>query len=156
MKLSKIIVIALICCSFKSPAAAQSVNVKSYLDKEMLSQFVVDNFDILTIRSSFGSRRISGQPNYFKSFGLTPTTINKQEIIFDEKDWFYGVKILGVKDYNDDGIEDIAVCFTDRAKEGSYYTVTPLILTRYSESMPLIALAHAPYYAECLRKGGDN
>jgi len=42
------------------------------------------------------------------------------------------------------------VCFIDKAKEGSYFTITPYILTRYNKDMPLIAISYEPYDEQCL------
>jgi len=41
---------------------------------------------------------------------------------------------------NKDGIEDLEVCFTDRAKQGTYSTQQALLVTRYSSSSYVVAL----------------
>jgi hypothetical protein len=59
---------------------------------------------------------------------------------FDSPEWFYGIEIKDRQDYNGDGIEDLALCFTDKSKKGSYSTQDSLLVTRYSETGFLIAL----------------
>jgi hypothetical protein len=121
---------------------------QSFLPKDNLTAFVVEAFDLTTIRSSFGPRRLSGRANHFGDFGLKPA-ISGNTAVFDTPDWYYSVDILHRGDENGDGLEDVVICFTDKAKGGSYATVTPYLLTRYDAKGPLIALAYKPDTKAC-------
>jgi hypothetical protein len=120
--------------------AASSV-LESFLPKEDIERFIVDHFDLGTIRSSFGPRRGPGQRT-FKDLGETSPVIGKGTIEFKSDGWFRGIRILGRGDYNKDGIEDLAVCFVDRALKGSYSSQQPLLLTRYGPNERLIAISY--------------
>jgi hypothetical protein len=63
--------------------------------------------------------------------------------VFDSPgDWLYELKIVGRRDANGDGIEDLEVCFIDRALNGGTYdTSKGLLVTRYSENDYAVALS---------------
>lgn len=126
---------------FTAQALAAPSALKSFLPKEKIELCIVDNLDLSTFRSSFGPRRGAGQRT-FKDLGETAPTISSGTIDFKSDDWSYTIRILGRRDYNGDGLEDIAVCFVDRALKGTYNTSEPLLLTRYAASDRLIALAY--------------
>jgi len=130
--------------------AADKENLKSFIDTNNTMIFVLDNFDLTSIRSSFGPRRISGRANFFKDFNTSMKLINPKEAVYDSDIWYYSLTILDTRDYNDDGIIDIGVCFIDKANEGSYFSITPYILTRYNKEMPLIAISFELYDERCL------
>lgn len=153
----KLLSLSLTLLSFISvPSDLSAMETKSFLPNKDLSRFVVDHFDLSTIRSSFGPRLIDGQPNYLRSFGLVPSEISERKVIFENDEWFYSITILGLQDYNKDGIEDVFICFTDDAKIGTYLTVQPYLLTRYNFDMSLIALSYTPYHKDCLPQGGEG
>jgi hypothetical protein len=62
--------------------------------------------------------------------------------VFDiPDDWFYEMRIVGRRDVNGDGIEDLEVCFVDRATNGGTYNSSQaLLITRYSADSYAIAL----------------
>lgn len=115
--------------------------ILSHLPSKDIEKFVVEKLDLSTFRNSFGPRREPGMRT-FADFGLGPTTASNGIIEFKEDDWNYTVKILGRRDYNNDGIEDLAIRFTDRSLVGSYRTESQLLLTRYSNDGKLIAIAY--------------
>lgn len=56
----------------------------------------------------------------------------------------YELKIVGRRDVNGDGIEDLEVCFVDRALNGgSYDTSKGLLITRYSADGYAVALSYS-------------
>lgn len=115
--------------------------ISSYLPSKDVEKFVVEKLDLSTFRNSFGPRREPGKRT-FADFGLRPTNTSNGVIEFKDDDWNYTVKILGRQDYNNDGIEDLAIRFTDRSLVGSYRTESQLLLTRYSNDGKLIAIAY--------------
>lgn len=115
--------------------------ILSYLPSKDVEKFVVEQLDLSTFRNSFGPRREPGMRS-FADFGLRPKTASNGIIEFKEVDWNYTVTILGRRDYNNDGIEDLAIRFTDRSLVGSYQTESQLLLTRYSNEGKLIAIAY--------------
>lgn len=119
--------------------SAHAADVTSYFPGRDLAQFLVANFDIASVRSSFGPRRAPAQRT-FASLGQVPTKVTKELLEFDGPDWYYSLRVLRRGDFNGDGIEDLEVCFTDRAKAGTYNSQQALLISRYSDSGLAVAL----------------
>jgi hypothetical protein len=131
------------------PVSAEQTEVKSFLPTNNLESFMVEHFDIRTIRSSFAQKMTASQ-SHFSDLGMTPT-ITKNAIIFDSEDWVHSFEILKRADINGDSLEDVLVCFVDKAKVGTYNTQKPLLLTRYSSNSDIIAIAFEPHNESCVR-----
>ncbi len=116
----------------------------SFLPKHGLGDLLARRFDLSTVRSSLGPRR-SPTTNTFASLGLRPSSANDNSVEFDTADWYYGMKVLRRGDLNKDGIEDLEVCFTDRAapKFATYNAQQALLITRYAPDGNLVALAYS-------------
>jgi hypothetical protein len=121
--------------------AVQAAPVVSYFPQKNLGQFLADKFDLASIRSSFGPRR-SPALRTFADFGMKPSKATDNVLVFERPgDWLYELRIVGRADVNGDGIEDLEVCFIDRALNGGTYdTSQGLLITRYSEDGYAIAL----------------
>jgi hypothetical protein len=50
--------------------------------------------------------------------------------------------LLTTRRHHGDGVEDLAICFVDRAKHGSYFAQQALLVTRYTDTDLLIALKY--------------
>lgn len=111
----------------------------SFFPQRDLGKFLAENFDLASIRSSFGPRRTAAQRT-FADFDMKPTKAGDDILEFDDERWFYQLRILRRADINGDGIEDLEACFTDRAKGGSYDTRKGLLISRYSDETYAVAL----------------
>ncbi len=142
--------IALALIALATPAQTATL---SYLPKSHIEQFVVQNFDITSIRASTGPKRQLGD-RHFSNLGVRVARIETNHIALNLDGWRYDIRILERRDINGDGIEDIAICFTDDGRDagGSYYTVDPYVLTRYSRNGPLIAIAFDPGERDSCRR----
>lgn len=122
---------------------AHAAPVASYFPKQNLGQFLADKFDLASIRSSFGPRRLPALRT-FSDFGLKPSKATDNILVFESPgDWQYELKIVGRRDVNGDGIEDLEVCFIDRALNGGTYSTSKgLLVTRYSADGYAIALSY--------------
>lgn len=125
--------------------------VTSHLPKKKVEAFVVEKLDLATIRSSLNPRRKTHERT-FRDVKIGPSSKGPGEVELKTADWVYKISILGRKDYNQDGIEDLAICFEDRALSGNYHTITPLLLTRYGPDDLLVGLAFEIEDARCRRK----
>ena len=121
---------------YRGSSAAETI---SYIPESDVEIFVFQKLDLSTFRSSLGPRRTVSMRT-FPAFGMSPNVLKKGIIQFETDDWFYEIEIKGRKDYNGDGIEDLAICFTDRAKKGTYSARKSLLVTRYSKDGLLVAL----------------
>jgi hypothetical protein len=123
-------------------STVQAAPFVSYFPKKDLGQFLADRFDLASIRSSLGPRRTPAKRT-FADFGMKPSKANEDALIFDSPgDWLYELKIVGRRDVNGDGIEDLEVCFIDRALNGgTYNTSQALLITRYSADDYALALS---------------
>jgi hypothetical protein len=123
-------------------SAAHSAPVVSYFPKQDLGRLLAEQFDLASIRSSFGPRRTSAQRT-FSDFGMKPSKATDDDLVFDTPgDWFYEMIIVNRRDANGDGIEDLEVCFIDKALNGgSYNTAQSLLITRYSKNSYATALS---------------
>lgn len=132
MNIRRILVSGILPCLLVTNTV-NAASMVSYFPHKDLGQFLADKFDLASIRSSFGPRR-SPQLRTFADFGMQPTTATDHEVVFDTPgDWLYALKIMARRDVNGDGIEDLEVCFHDRALNGGTYdTSKGLLITRYS------------------------
>lgn len=115
--------------------------VITYFPARDLGVFLAKNFDLASIRSSFGPRRSPTQRT-FADFQMKPSTATDNLLEFESADWLYQLRIVERRDVNGDGIEDLAVCFTDQALGGpTSRTQTGLLITRYSVKGYAVALS---------------
>jgi hypothetical protein len=123
-------------------STVQAAPLVSYFPKKELGLFLANRFDLASIRSSFGPRRSPAQRT-FADFGMKPSKATEDSVVFDSPgDWLYELKIVGRRDANGDGIEDLEVCFIDHALNGGTYdTSKGLLVTRYSENDYAVALS---------------
>ena len=119
--------------------SAHAADMTSYFPARDVPRFLAANFDLASVRGSFGSRRTAAQRT-FASLGQAPTRVTAELVEFDSEDWYYSLRILWRGDLNRDGIEDLEVCFVDRAKNGSYNSQQALLVSRYSDSGLALAL----------------
>jgi hypothetical protein len=129
----------LVAALINSPLFA--AHLESHIPKEGVERFIDTNLDLSTFRNSSGPRR-TPNARTFHLLGLSPTLAQDGKLQYDDSEWFYGVEVKGRKDYNGDGIEDLALCFTDRAKVGTYSDQKSLLVTRYSDNSLLIAIGY--------------
>jgi hypothetical protein len=122
--------------------AALAAPVTSYFPKNNLGAFLADKFDLASIRSSLGPRR-SPALRTFSNFGMKPSKATNDLVVFDDPgEWLYELKVVARGDVNADGIEDLEVCFIDKALNGgTYNTAQGLLITRYSADGYAIALS---------------
>lgn len=141
MKISKIVLPTLIVTA--SMTAVQAAPLTNHFPEKDLGRFLAEKFDLASIRSSLGPRR-STALRTFADFGMKPSEATERAVVFDVPGhWFYALKVVGRRDVNHDGIEDLEVCFTDRALNGgSYDTSTGLLITRYASDAYAVALSY--------------
>jgi hypothetical protein len=123
-------------------STCQAAPITSYFPGKDLGKFLAEKFDLATIRSSFGPRRTTAQ-HTFADFGMKPSTVTADSVVFlNPGDWLYELHVVGRKDINGDGLEDLEVCFIDRALNGgSYNAAQGVLVTRYSADSYAVALS---------------
>lgn len=124
-----------------APLLGQAAAPASFLPQRDLGKFLAENFDLASVRSSFGPRRKPEQRT-FADFGMQPTRAADDVLEYDGDTWFYQLRVLRRADINRDGIEDLEVCFTDRSKSGAYDVRKTLLVSRYSDETYAVALAY--------------
>jgi len=127
-----------------SATAVHAAPVVSHFPGKDLGLFLANKFDLASIRSSFGPRR-SASLRTFADFGMKPSKASEDTLVFNTQgEWMYELKIMARRDVNRDGIEDLEVCFTDRALNGGTYdTSKGLLVTRYSPDAYAVALSYS-------------
>lgn len=123
-----------------SPVQAETST--SYFPTAGLGDLLSSRFDLATIRSSFGPRR-TAEKRTFSDFGMKPTQSTEDSVVFmNPGHWLYELRVIARGDFNGDGVEDLKVCFLDRALNGGTYdSAQGLLLTRYSSDGYVIALS---------------
>ena len=130
--------------TFRATArAAEPPTGKSFLPASEISRLIVDRLDITTFRNSLGPRRQPGM-RHFADLGLKPTKISDSAIEFDEAGFSHTIAVLERGDKNRDGLEDLVIQIAEKASKGSYKDSQKLLVTRFSETGDLIAIAFAP------------
>ncbi|RSZ60257.1 hypothetical protein HF313_20900 [Massilia atriviolacea] len=115
--------------------------VTSFFPQLDLGRFLADNFDLASVRSSLAPRR-TPDLRTFADFGMLPTNSGDDGVTFDGERWLYQLRVVRRADINNDGIEDLEVCFTDRAKGASYDASQSLLVSRYSDETYAVALRY--------------
>jgi hypothetical protein len=92
-----------------------------------LAAFVFEHLDLASFRNSTGPRRSTGQ-RLFADLRIKPTRTSETEAVSESSDWTYSIRVLGRRDFNGDGVQEVAICFADVAGQGTYSTVKPLLV----------------------------
>lgn len=114
----------------------------SHIPESGAPEFLFNNLDIATFRSSLGPRRTQSDRT-FASLSPPPTTITADYVEIREDNWVRRLTIVDRGDFNKDGIEDLVVCFDDRAIGATYRSTQLLYVTRYSDASMAIALDYS-------------
>lgn len=124
--------------------AVHAAPLVSYFPQKNVGRLLADKFDLASIRSSLGPRRLPALRT-FSDFGMKPSKTTDNALVFESPgDWLYELRIVGRRDVNRDGIEDLEVCFIDRALNGgTYNTSQELLITRYSADGYAVALSYS-------------
>ena len=132
-------------------STAQADDSVSHFPKKDLGRFLAEHFDLTSIRSSLGPRRSRGMHTTFADLGMQPSRVSENFVVFESPNaWLYEMKIVGRRDVNGDGIEDLVVCFLDRALNGGTHDSSQgLLVTRYSAGGYAIALSFSPGEGGC-------
>ena len=137
-----------LCCLVLAPAA-QAAPLATQLTTPLtthfpatgLGNFLAEKFDLASIRSSLGPRRTPATRT-FADVGLKPSKATDDSVRFERENWFHELTIVERRDVNGDGIEDLQVCFVDRALGGpAYHATKGLLITRYSADAYAVALS---------------
>ena len=134
--LRKIVAACIVCGSITALAQAP---MTSYFSQTAVLEQVVAEFDLATIRSSFGPKRDSTHRT-LRDFALSTKKLDAKTMILEDGDFTYHLQLLSRGDLNRDGIEDLEICFTEKAKHGSYHAQKSFLLTKYAPSVLAVAL----------------
>lgn len=137
------VLLAIVVTCLGAPGALYAAPVVSHFPQQGLGPFLASHFDLASIRSSFGPRRDRRGQRTLADFGMTPTTVLDNDLIYDVPgDWYLRMQVTGRRDVNGDGVEDLEVCFTDLAQNGgTYRSVQGLVITRYASDAYALALS---------------
>jgi hypothetical protein len=82
--------------------------------------------------------------------GLKVRKITATEIDLADSVAHIHIRVLSRGDLNDDGLEDVMICFADETMgDGTYRSRNAYKLTRYSADTPLIAIAAEASSDDC-------
>ncbi|MCL1132535.1 hypothetical protein L2748_22960 [Shewanella sairae] len=99
-------------------------------------QEIYDKLDITSFNSSLRPRidlEVRNNKTHFSDIkGLPKPTITKNKLIFDSDTW---TNTLEVIEFNRG---EYSVCFTDKAKQGTYNSQSPFVLRRYGDTFVAI------------------
>ncbi|SIO92527.1 hypothetical protein [Vibrio spartinae] len=89
------------------------------------SKDIYEHLDITSFNSSL-IPKISNDEKYFSDFKSFSPTITNSKINIESEHWNYTINIVK------ENKKGIYVCFTDKAKEGSYDSQFPMIIRKYA------------------------
>jgi hypothetical protein len=113
-----------------SAAANDSATSANPWPTRDLPAFIFARLDLSTFPNSTDHQ--VGQ-RFFADLGIRPTELSDTTAISDTEEWMYRVELLGRRDFNRDGVDEVAVCFTDWARNGGTYRAQePLVLVLIS------------------------
>ncbi|HEX2205030.1 MAG TPA: hypothetical protein VHG91_17095 [Longimicrobium sp.] len=119
------------------PAPAEEPSRDTWPDRHLAS-FIFERLDPASFRNSTGPRREPGDRT-LRDHGVAPPDFVAEDRVVSgykcsqavesEGCWLYGIHVLGRRDFNGDGEDEVAICFVDDAHNGgSYRTIQPLLL----------------------------
>jgi hypothetical protein len=122
----------------------QAMTTESYFPSKDLGRLLSEKLDLATIQCSLGPRRTPAKRT-FANLGMKPTQVTDDAVVFSiPGDWVYELRVVARGDFNNDGIEDLKVCFVDHALNGGNYDAAQgLLLTRYSDDGYVVALSYS-------------
>lgn len=128
-------IIALSFVIFFAPTAsdAEEIDASPILNK------IYKRLNVASFRNSTGAARTKEQ-KYFSDLGFLISSISNDTMLIETEVWSYKVKIVETRDINGDGLIDASICFTDKAKQGSYNVQQPILLTQYDPNGDFIAI----------------
>lgn len=133
-------IVLFFCLTGSLSVHAQTGLVSHFSTTKVLEQ-ILEEFDLASIRSSFGPRR-DAQHRTFKSFQLKTRMLDANTMILEDDSFSYRLQLLSRRDINRDGVEDLEICFSEKAKMGSYDTQKPILVTKYAATGFAIALEY--------------
>jgi hypothetical protein len=123
-----------------------------------LAAFAFAHLDLTTFRNSTGDDSEGPRARTFAELGIRPTEVSDTIATSEADGWHYSVSVLGRGDYNKDGVEEVAVCFLDWARNGGTYRARfPLTLALISGRA--VAIDYEVYFDEadlCEREPSDG
>ncbi len=137
MKIS-ILVISLVSLICVEARASEPSMVTHFSKKDALTQ-LIQELDLASFRSSLGPRR-DQQHRTLSAFNFTRSERTDTKVTLEDEGFTYRIEVLQRGDLNKDGIEDLEVCFSERAKQGSYHAQQAMLVTKYSAKTPVLAL----------------
>jgi hypothetical protein len=130
----------------------KSPKLTSFLPSGALEDFVVSQFDIRTINSSMNRGREPYQARLTElGYRAEPHRHAGDPLVLKSDDGTITLSLFERGDHNLDGIEDVLVCMTDRTKDGRFSATQPLVLQKFSDTTPLVALAVGVEDSRCPR-----
>jgi hypothetical protein len=142
-RLSRVTCSTLLLAAFvaASPAATPTPSIQPAHEwpQQDVAKFVFDHIDLTTFRNSTGPRRKPGQ-RLFSDLGIRPGEATESRVVSALSDWTYVIQVLGRRDYNGDGVEEVAICFSDAAANGGNYRASNPYLVQILDGR-VVALA---------------
>lgn len=146
---------ALLAVSTSPQQARAQGNLVSHLPAVDLGRFIAAELDLATVQSSLNPRRGAHQVR-FADLGLTVIEASEERVVLEGPYEVMVLRVLERGDSNRDGVEDIVICLSEDAKEGTLASSTVYVLQKYSATTPLVALAwRPPSRARALCGGAD-
>ncbi|MDN8600265.1 hypothetical protein Q0A17_12695 [Citrobacter sp. S2-9] len=129
----RIITIVFLLLSFPAMAKEQTLTLSEL-------QTIYDKLNISTFRSSLMPKRTKDQL-YLSQTELPAPEYFSNGFSIDNKDWIYTFSVIEKKDKNRDGVVDYTICFSDKSKMGTYYSVQPMLISPLGIDGQFIALS---------------
>ena len=124
----------------------------SFLPRGALDDYVVSQFDVRTVNSSMNIGRDSYQARLMElGYRAQARKRPTDPVVMDGPNGTITLSLFERGDHNLDNIEDVLVCMIDRNSQSRVTTSQILILQKYSDTTPLVALAVGVYDARCPR-----
>ena len=126
------------CASERTRPAPLEESSRDTWPAQNLALFIFERLDPASFRNSTGPAREPGYRTLSDHGVAPPDSVAEDRVISGhrcsqareaEDCWIYDIRVLGRRDFNSDGDEDVAICFVDKAHNGgTYSTSRPLLL----------------------------
>lgn len=161
-----LLLLAASCANSRTPPAPLEEPSRDTWPAKHLALFIFERLDPASFRNSTGPAREPGDRT-LRDHGVAPPDFVAEDRVISgytcsqagesEGCWLRDIRVLGRRDFNRDGEEEVAICFVDEAHNGGSYRASQPLLLKLVEGRVFAIhfdVEGEPGFEDCQRSPG--